>query len=52
MEWIIRSPCMAERLRIPDQGSDGRAVWKESRGELKGVDLFLRESAEVGRISI
>lgn len=36
--WTTRLLFMAEHLRIPDQGLDGRAVWKEYRGELKSVD--------------
>jgi hypothetical protein len=49
VEWTILLLCMAERLRIPDQGSAGRVVWKEFRGELNSVNLFLCGSADVGR---
>ena len=33
VEWIIQSLCLVGRLRIPDQGSDGRAAWKEFKGK-------------------
>lgn len=37
-EWTILLLCMAERLRTPDQGSAGRAVWKEFKGESNSVN--------------
>ena len=45
VEWIIRSLCLVERLRIPDQGSDGRAAWKEFKGEFESAVLSVVNSS-------